>query len=258
MRGSSDEADGLLCAQLACPEAGLVRLEFIASQERTEAQSLLPVLEDLERAGAEMGLTNTLAELALDSDYLGQFLKAGFRIWDRQRVFRYPMPTTGGNEAKLWHPWRANDMGAVSRLHRELQPPHSCEPFSRGKELGWVAYAPGGTLLAFADCMSGSHGLWVRISLRAETCTEALVLDLLSALRGYPTRHIYLPARNSQGWLGALFEVLDLGCSEEVALLQRPSLARVPLKEYSFERLLDATAAENVRPSIHSTPGDGQ
>lgn len=208
------------------------RISFLAPECDQSNQSVASLLDGLAWQAGQMGAFSLLAEVEEQSPAFECLRRAGFSVYAWQRVWRLSLPVEAG-QTHGWQNATSLDEQAVRNLYQMLVPPlvQSAEPIS-GRRLNGLVFREKGEMMAYADCVFGTRGIYV-IPLFHPDIADGLALlrGLMPALAPLLRRPVFLAVRSYQAWLENLLADLPAEASPRQALLVKhlTSAARVPL-----------------------------
>ena len=209
------------------------QIQFILAGEAPLGE-LTVLLEGLSQEAGGWGAKQVIAELAPDSPIYPALRQAGFRVFGKQRLYRFQgeideMSAEGGH----WRIWNSNDVNAMRVLYQALVPPliQPVEPLTRLEMLGLVFYDEQGELQAFADLVYGPAGIWVLPFIHPQSTMDfsGLLARMIRDLPERNTRPVYIVARSYQPWVETALDALDGDRGPEQALLVKYLAYRQPV-----------------------------
>ena len=209
------------------------QIQFVLAGE-AQQDELTILLEGLCKEAGGWGAKQVIAELAPDSLIYPAIRQAGFRVFGKQRLYRFQegIDSTSGVEGH-WRIWNSNDIQAMRVLYQALVPPliQPVEPLTRLEMLGLVFYDEGGELQAFADLVYGPIGIWVLPFIHPQSTVEfsALLGRMIQDLPERNRRPVYVVARSYQPWVETALDFLDGERGLEEALLVKYLAYRQPV-----------------------------
>jgi len=209
------------------------QIQFILDGE-DHLGELTVLLEGLCKEAGAWGAKQVIAELLPDSTLYPAVRQAGFRVFGKQRLYRFQeesQPLDGVDSQ--WRIWNSHDIAAMRVLYQALVPPliQPVEPLTRLEMLGLVFYDEQGELQAFADLVYGPMGIWVLPFIHPQSTVEfsGLLAQMILDLPERNGRPVYVAARSYQPWVETALDALDGEHGPEEALLVKYLAYRQPV-----------------------------
>lgn len=201
--------------------ARAARITFLLPEAAAASPDLAELLDGLAWQAGGWGALQLLAELREDNPAFETFRRAGFSVYARQRIWKWPAVRESGTQARCWKIASPEDEQAVRSLYQSLVPPlaQSAEPFV-SRRLPPLIYRQDGDLVASLDAYFGTRGIFLMPLVHpALENPAALLADLPNILQPILGRPIYLAVRSYQAWLENLLQEHGASVAPEQALL---------------------------------------
>jgi hypothetical protein len=239
------------------------QFSFVVGDPYADPGNMIELLEKIIQAAGDWRVFHLLADLPEGEPFREAFVRAGFRVWAHQRVYR--LNQKDGNCAPAtdsikfeWRSWTHADMRAMQQLYHLVVPGlfQSIEPLTRRTRLGLVAYDEKGSLLGYADLDSGPKGVWVQPVIDPNVSNPQLLRALLAEIPEVFGRPIFLATRSYQPWTQNIAE--QLGSSDVssqtllVRYLAKPKLAYEPERDFAFEAAIPSSGRSQIGDSSQS------
>lgn len=249
--------------------ARAARITFLVPESAAASPDLAELADGLAWQAASWGALQLLAELPEDNPAFETFRRAGFSVYARQRIWKWPQLAESATAARLWSLAKPEDEAAVRSLYQSLVPPlsQSAEPFVF-RRLPPLIYRRDGELLASVDAWFGPRGIFLQPLVHPAVENAAdLLADLPNLLQPILGRPVYIAVRSYQAWLENLLEAVGASAAPEQALLVRhlavsqraaqlaPALS--PLKNHAAEPTSIVQNIEGSDRSYDTTPNHG-
>jgi hypothetical protein len=236
------------------------QFSFVVGDPRSDPGNMIELLEKIIQSAGEWGVFHLLADLPEGEPFREAFVRAGFRVWAHQRVYRLSQKDgncdlAADNPKYEWRTWTHADMRAMQQLYHLVIPGlfQNIEPLTRRARLGMVAYDEKGSLLGYADLDSGPKGVWMQPVIDPNVSNPQLLRELLAKLPEVFGRPIYLAARSYQPWTQNMAEQLgSVEVSSQTLLvryLARPKLAYEPERDFVFESAVPNAGRSQISDS---------
>lgn len=222
-------------------------MHFVLAGEGQQG-ALTVLLEGLCKAAGGWGAKQVIAELAPESPLYPAVRQAGFRVFGKQRLYRFLgedqlMAAVAGH----WRIWNSEDIAAMRVLYQALVPPliQPVEPLTRLEMLGLVFYDERGELQAFADLVYGPMGIWVLPFVHPQCSVDlpGMLAQLVLDLPDRSKRPVYVAARSYQPWVENALDAFAPDRGPEEALLVKYLAYRQPVSaELAFGALESGAA----------------
>lgn len=229
------------------PQIPSAQLQFVIVDE-SQRGDLTVLIEGLCKEAGGWGAKQVIAELAPESPLYPAVRQAGFRVFGKQRIYRFPddlalKPTDEG----AWRIWNSHDIPAMRVLYQALVPPLTqlVEPLTRLEMLGLVFYDGQGGLQSFADLVYGPIGIWVIPFVHPQSVVDipGMLAQMVLNLPDRNKRPVYVTARSYQPWVENALDILGADPGPEEALLVKYLAYRQPVTaDLAFGSLEKGTA----------------
>ena len=199
------------------------RILFLVPAAAAESTDLAELTDGLAWQAASWGALQLLAELPEDNPAFETFRRAGFAVYARQRIWKWPAGRESSKQPRCWKLATPVDEQAVRSLYQALVPPlvQSAEPFVT-RRLPPLVYRQQGELVASIETYFGPRGIFlVPLVHPALENPAELLADLPNILQPILGRPIYLAVRSYQAWLENALEEQGATAAPEQALLVR-------------------------------------
>ena len=231
------------------------QIQFVLAND-APVGDLTVLLEGLCKEAGAWGAKQVIAELAPESEIYPAIRQAGFRVFGKQRLYRFQDGVKGENTAGgHWRIWNSSDIPAMRVLYQALVPPliQPVEPLTRLEKLGLVFYDEQGELQAFADLVYGPMGIWVLPFIHPQSTVEfsSLLAQMVLDLPDRNRRPVYVAARSYQPWVETALDALIAERGPEEALLVKYLAYRQPV---SAELAFGALEKGGVNPHLPVAP----
>ena len=243
------------------PQGASAQLHFVIAEEFQQGD-LTVLLEGLCKEAGAWGAKQVIAELVPDSPLYPAVRQAGFRVFGKQRLYRFENAIDElSRPEQPWRIWNSGDIPAMRVLYQALVPPliQPVEPLTRLEMLGLVYYDERGELQAFADLVYGPLGIWVIPFIHPQGTAEfsGLLARMVADLPDRNRRPVYVAARSYQPWVENALDALPAERGPEEALLVKYLAYRQPVTaDLAFGALENGAA----KPHLPVAPiqNDGQ
>lgn len=203
--------------------ARAARLTFLVPAGAAESPELLELADGLAWQAGSWGALQLLAELPEDNPAFETFRRAGFSVYARQRIWKWPQSRDTSSGPRFWKLAAPEDEQAVRSLYQSLVPPlvQSAEPYVN-RRLPPLIHRQDGELVAYIEPYFGPRGIYL-IPLVHPAVEEPgdLLADLPAILQPILGRPVYLAVRSYQAWLENALEDQGATVSPEQTLLVR-------------------------------------
>lgn len=229
------------------PQLDSAQIQFVIA-DNSKLRGLTVLLEGLCKEAGGWGAKQVLAELAPESPLYPAVRQAGFRVFGKQRLYRFQAEETlPAADLGHWRIWNSEDIPAMRVLYQALVPPliRPVEPLTRLEMLGLVFYDARGEMQAFADLVYGPIGIWVLPFVHPQCTVDitAVLAQLVLDLPDRSRRPVYIAARSYQPWVENALDGLGLDKGPEEALLVKYLAYRQPINaDLAFGALETGTA----------------
>jgi len=203
--------------------ARCARLAFVMPVDGLNSITLPSLIEHLTIQAGVWGAMHFLAEVDGQNTAFEGLRRAGFSVYDWQRIWRFPgtgMPE-GYQTQGTWQSAGEADGIAIRGLYQSLVPA-LVQPMEGlfEKRLQGLVCRRNGELLAYADLVYGPQGICI------QPYVHPGVEDVVSLLSGLASgiprragRPVYIIIRSYQGWLEAALEDLNVEVGPRQALM---------------------------------------
>lgn len=201
--------------------ARAARITFLLPAAAAQSPDLAELTEGLAWQAASWGALQLLAELPEDNPAFETFRRAGFSVYARQRIWKWPSVRDSSGQPRCWKLASPEDEQAVRSLYQALVPPlvQSAEPFVT-RRLPPLIYRQQGELLASVEPYFGARGIYLLPLVHPALGNPGeLLADLPNILQPILGRPIYLAVRSYQAWLENILEEQGATVAPELALL---------------------------------------
>lgn len=196
------------------------QLSFLLPEDELTPALLSILLEALAEVAGSWGALNLLAEIEERSVALESVRRNGFNVYAWQTIW-HMQPKADSPHAASWGSAYPIDENPVRSLYQLLVPPlvQSAEPFEQHNAQR-VVFRQEGEILAYADVLSGTQGIYLQPVVHPAVANPDAVLEgLLARLPASPQRPVYVAARSYQAWLEPSLTRLNGLCAPRSALI---------------------------------------
>ena len=213
-RSEDDDSQPLIGQVVHTAGTPYAHFTFLAPDTAIDSPDLRPLLEDLTKHVGSRGAQSVIAEVDESTTIFEALRKAGFSIYARQSIWRFPRIEARENDSPTWRRITDQDEFASRTLYNELVPAlvQQVEPAPRHRQRGQVNFQ-NDNLRGYASVATGPSGIWTQPFIHPETDrTDIHLGDLLRTLGPREARPVYVSVRSYQGWLEQV--LADLGGEE--------------------------------------------
>ncbi len=222
------------------------RFSFLAPDSAIESPNLSILVEHLIHQVGERGAQNLIAEVDEKTQTFEVLCRENFSIYARQHIWRLLKLIEPSSDSLGWRSQISQDEINVRKLYNAIVPAlvRQVEPSPWNRARVWVYYQ-GGEMLAFAEVVLGSRGVWVQPFIHPEMeNVDIHLIQLLKHLRMRRRRRpIYVCLRSYQAWLSHALKEVDAEVAHSQAVMVRrltaavkhPALAPLPQLDGSTE-----------------------
>jgi hypothetical protein len=249
--------------QMFCPlGVRVARLSCVMPGAAADSGAMCELLDYLAAQAGEWGALYLTAEIDESSPAFESLRRVGFTIFTRQRIWQFSEITAPEENNTVKHLWQAItsiDEIAVRNLLQSVVPPLA-QPLNlhqHSSRLNGLVYREEGELLAYAEVVYGSRGLWVQPFIHPATeAVSELLLALPRDLPRWAKRPIYLGVSAYQAWLEPLLENLNARVGPRQALMVRRLAMEQKVSARVHLPALENQRAETSTPFVRQYKSD--
>ncbi|MBN1230473.1 MAG: hypothetical protein JXA19_01260 [Anaerolineales bacterium] len=201
----SNEEGALIGQVTISSERSSAHLSFFLPVEEITPNKVCTLVEEIRSISGNHEARYLIADVEEESEIFRILAGMGFRIFDRQRIWRFvdSVETDPDSKLDVWRNALEIDQINISHLYRALVPSLSRNVEDCPKDVSKliVNYSKG-NLVAFAEFAQGPQGVWIMPFFHPEIPDlEGTVASLLRTMLPRRIRPLHISVRTHQAWV---------------------------------------------------------
>jgi hypothetical protein len=198
------DTEQTILAQLNHPaETPIGYVTFLTPERAIRNSGAVALLEHLAKHAGQRGAFNLLAEVDELAPVYEILRQAGFGIYARQRIWKFPEESRAKNHPYQWRNVKEKHNIPIQTLYHNVVPGlvGQIESMPTKYLQGLVCFKDG-DLIGYADLKYGYHGIWARPFIHPDVENiDELLSSMIENIPDRRSRPIYLCVRTYQSWL---------------------------------------------------------